>query len=65
VRCAIHTRKSSGESLEHELNSLDAEHEACSAFLVSKDGKGRKRFPGRYDDGDIPAAHWNVLPSRA
>jgi site-specific DNA recombinase len=35
-RCAIYTRKSSDDGLEQEFNSLDAQREACEAFIVSQ-----------------------------
>ena len=36
IRCAIYTRKSSEEGLEQEFNSLDAQREACEAFITSQ-----------------------------
>ena len=36
VRCAIYTRKSSDEGLEQEFNSLDAQREACEAYITSQ-----------------------------
>jgi site-specific DNA recombinase len=36
VRCAIYTRKSSEEGLEQEFNSLQAQREACEAFIDSQ-----------------------------
>jgi site-specific DNA recombinase len=36
VRCAIYTRTSSDEGLEQEFNSLDAQREACEAYIVSQ-----------------------------
>ena len=36
VRCAIYTRKSSEEGLEQFFNSLDAQPEACQAFILSQ-----------------------------
>jgi hypothetical protein len=36
IRCAIYTRKSSDEGLEQEFNSLDAQREACEAYIVSR-----------------------------
>jgi hypothetical protein len=36
IRCAIYTRKSSDEGLEQEFNSLDAQQEACEAYIVSQ-----------------------------
>jgi site-specific DNA recombinase len=35
TRCAIYTRKSSEEGLEQAFNSLDAQREACAAFIAS------------------------------
>ena len=36
VRCAIYTRKSSDEGLDQEFNSLDAQYEACAAYIASQ-----------------------------
>ena len=47
----IYTRKSSDEGLEQEFNSLDAQFEACLAYITSQRGEGWKLAPGRYDDG--------------
>src|SRR5437762_368704 len=51
VRCAIYTRKSSEEGLEQSFNSLDAQREACHAFIVSQRHEGWRALPVRYDDG--------------
>ena len=40
IRCAIYTRKSSEEGLEQEFNSLDAQREACEAFIKSQRHEG-------------------------
>ena len=40
VRCAIYTRKSSEEGLEQEFNSLQAQREACEAFINSQRHEG-------------------------
>ena len=53
LRCAIYTRKSTEEGLEQEFNSLDAQHEACAAYIASQAGLGWKALPTRYDDGGI------------
>jgi DNA invertase Pin-like site-specific DNA recombinase len=53
VRCAIYTRKSSDEGLGQEFNSLDAQHEACAAYIASQRHEGWKLLPARYDDGGI------------
>jgi DNA invertase Pin-like site-specific DNA recombinase len=39
-RCVIYTRKSSDEGLEQDFNSLDAQREACEAFIRSQTGEG-------------------------
>jgi DNA invertase Pin-like site-specific DNA recombinase len=51
VRCAIYTRKSSEEGLEQSFNSLDAQREACEAFILSQRQEGWRVLPARYDDG--------------
>lgn len=50
-RCAIYTRKSSEEGLEQSFNSLDAQREACAAFITSQKQEGWKLLPSAYDDG--------------
>jgi len=50
LRCAIYTRKSTEEGLDQEFNSLDAQREACAAFITSQIGLGWKLVPERYDD---------------
>jgi DNA invertase Pin-like site-specific DNA recombinase len=52
-RCAIYTRKSSEEGLEQEFNSLDAQREACEAFIASQRHEGWIALPDRYDDGGV------------
>jgi site-specific DNA recombinase len=51
VRCAIYTRKSSEEGLEQSFNSLDAQREACEAYILSQRHEGWKVLPTKYDDG--------------
>jgi site-specific DNA recombinase len=51
TRCAIYTRKSSDEGLEQAFNSLDAQREACAAFIVSQKHEGWTVLPALYDDG--------------
>ena len=53
VRCAIYTRKSSEEGLEQDFNSLDAQREACEAFIRSQKGAGWIALPDLYDDGGV------------
>jgi len=53
VRCAIYTRKSNEEGLEQEFNSLDAQREACAAYILSQKSAGWVALPNMYDDGGI------------
>ncbi|MDP9146011.1 MAG: recombinase family protein, partial [Actinomycetota bacterium] len=48
LRCAVYTRKSSEEGLEQEFNSLDAQREACEAYIRSQSGLGWKLLSERY-----------------
>ena len=52
-RCAIYTRKSSEEGLEQSFNSLDAQREACEAYIASQRHEGWRALPTAYDDGGI------------
>jgi site-specific DNA recombinase len=54
--CAVYTRKSSEEGLEQEFNSLDAQREACEAYIASQKPEGWLLVPNRYDDGGISGA---------
>jgi DNA invertase Pin-like site-specific DNA recombinase len=51
IRCAIYTRKSTEDGLEQEFNSLDAQREACAAYILSQRHEGWTLVPGDYDDG--------------
>src|SRR5437762_3686270 len=50
-RCALYTRKSSEEGLEQDFNSLDAQREACEAFVASQKREGWILLAELYDDG--------------
>src|SRR5215218_8869451 len=50
-RCAIYTRKSSEEGLEQNFNSLDAQREACEAYVASQKHEGWGVLSQMYDDG--------------
>jgi len=50
-RCAIYTRKSTEEGLDMEFNSLDAQREACDAYIASQKHEGWVHVPDIYDDG--------------
>lgn len=56
IRCAIYTRKSSDEGLDQEFNSLDAQREACAAYIASQKHEGWKLLPEHYDDGGASGA---------
>jgi site-specific DNA recombinase len=51
IRCAIYTRKSSEEGLEQSFNSLDAQREACEAYVKSQQHEGWQAIAAHYDDG--------------
>jgi site-specific DNA recombinase len=49
-RCAIYTRKSTEHGLDQEFNSLDAQREACEAYIKSQSSQGWRALPDQYDD---------------
>src|SRR6202789_1288102 len=51
IRSAIYTRKSSEEGLEQSFNSLDAQREACEAYILSQRQEGWRVIEAPYDDG--------------
>ena len=53
LRCAIYTRKSSEEGLDMEFNSLDAQREACEAYVASQRAEGWAAIREPYDDGGV------------
>jgi site-specific DNA recombinase len=52
-RCAVYTRKSSEEGLEQDFNSLQAQREACEAFIKSQASEGWRLIKTAYDDGGL------------
>src|SRR5438552_11921726 len=56
LRCAVYTRKSTEEGLDMEFNSLDAQREACEAYVASQKQEGWMLVPDRYDDGGFSGA---------
>lgn len=56
-RCAVYTRKSTEHNLDLEFNSLDAQREACEAYIKSQMHEGWKLLSDRYDDGGISGPH--------
>lgn len=50
LRCAIYTRKSTEHGLDQEFNSLDAQREACEAYIKSQASQAWRLLPHHYDD---------------
>jgi hypothetical protein len=50
-RCAIYTRVSTEHGLDMEFNSLDAQREACEAYITSQKHEGWQCLAGQYNDG--------------
>ncbi|GAB5438539.1 recombinase family protein [Falsiruegeria mediterranea] len=59
IGCAIYTRKSSDEGLDQDFNSIDAQHEACAAYIASQRHEGWVPDKTRYDDGGISGGTLN------
>lgn len=59
LRCAIYTRKSTEHGLELEFNSLDAQREACEAYIKSQLHEGWCAIPKRYDDPAFSGGNLN------
>lgn len=58
-RCAVYTRKSMDERLDAEYNSLEAQHDACAAYIKSQVGQGWTLLGKRYDDGGYSGGTMN------
>lgn len=56
-RCAVYTRKSTEEGLDQDFNSLDAQAEACRAYILSQAGEGWAALDHTYSDGGISGGH--------
>jgi site-specific DNA recombinase len=59
LRCAIYTRKSSEEGLEQNYNSLDAQRDACEAYIASQKSEGWVALPETYNDGGFSGGTLN------
>ena len=59
IRCAIYTRKSSEEGLEQDFNSLDAQREACEAYIKSQMHEGWTLITKVYNDGGYSGGTMN------
>jgi DNA invertase Pin-like site-specific DNA recombinase len=55
-RCAIYTRKSTEHNLDLAFNSLDAQREACEAYIKSQAHEGWGLVADRFDDGGLSGA---------
>jgi hypothetical protein len=62
LRCAIYTRKSTEEGLDMEFNSLDAQREACSAYIASQLPRAGSSSPSSTTTAGSPAARSNAPP---
>ena len=57
IRCAIYTRKSTGENLDMDFNTLDAQREACELYIRSQESQGWSVVEDHYDDGGFTGAN--------
>lgn len=69
IRCAIYTRKSTEEGLEQDFNSLQAQREACEAYIKSQKHEGWQLIKTHYDDGgfsggNAPHIGWHRVYGR-
>jgi site-specific DNA recombinase len=62
LRCAIYTRKSTEHNLDLAFNSLDAQREACEAYVKSQAHEGWRLLPEHYDDGGHRALRSSARP---
>src|SRR6266480_5970892 len=65
ARCAIYTRKSSEHNLDLAFSSLDAQREACEAYIRRQAHEGWRLIPDRYDDGGLSGASLDRLALQA
>ncbi len=59
TRCAIYTRKSTEDGLDQEFNSLDAQREACAAYIKSQASEGWRLYNKQFDDGGYSGGDMN------
>jgi len=64
LRCAVYTRKSTEHNLDLAFTSLDAQREACEAYIRSQAGEGWRLVPEHYDDGGLSGASLDRPPCR-
>ncbi len=63
LRCAIYTRKSTEEGLDQNYNSLDAQRDACLAYIASQKSEGWVALRDSYDDGGFTGGNLTVSPT--
>jgi Resolvase, N terminal domain len=51
LHSAIYTRASTDQGLEQDFNSVDAQREACEAYIKSQAHEGWRLVRDRYEDG--------------
>jgi DNA invertase Pin-like site-specific DNA recombinase len=56
LRCAIYSRKSTEEGLDQAFNTLEAQRDACEAYIASQRAEGWVLVPDRFDDGGFSGA---------
>jgi DNA invertase Pin-like site-specific DNA recombinase len=59
LRCAVYTRKSTDDGLVQAFNSLDAQRDACEAYVDSQRAEGWVLVRDRYDDGGVSGGPWS------
>ena len=59
MRCAVYTRKSTEEGLDMDYNSLDAQRDACVAYIASQKIEGWVAVDAAYDDGGFSGGNLN------
>ena len=57
LRCAVYTRKSTEEGLDRAFNTLDAQRDACIAYIASQRAEGWTLVADHYDDGGFTGAN--------
>jgi hypothetical protein len=62
TRCAVYTRKSTEHNLDLAFTSLDAQRDACEAYIRSQAGEGWRLLPDHYDDGGLSGASLDRQP---
>ncbi len=56
LRCAVYMRKSTEEGLDRAFNTLDAQRDACMAYVASQRAEGWTLVQDHYDDGGFTGA---------